>query len=92
MGKLIATILTIFLSSFVRKILVGAGISIVSATFYNTLITYLLDKVVSNLNSGSSTILNLLMLSGLDTCLSIIFGALTARAVIVSSSLFLTKS
>lgn len=92
MGKLLATVLTLFLSSALRKILIGAGISIVSATFYNTLIEYLLNKVLQNLNSGSASILNLLMLSGLDTSLSIIFGALTARAVIVSSSLFLSKS
>jgi hypothetical protein len=90
MGKFLVTVLTYILSSALSKILAGAGIGIASYTGMSILLsTYIFD--VTNKISTLGIASDLGHIAGVDTALSIVFGAIATRLSFDSSKLFLKK-
>ena len=79
------------LTNFASKVLLGAGVAIVSSAIINTILTSFIEKAINASSSVDPTYLGLLALSGLDQAISIIVGALVARATIVASSMSFKK-
>ncbi|MFC3903270.1 Protein of unknown function [Acinetobacter marinus] len=79
------------LSNFAKKVLLGAGVAIVSSAIIQSILTAFINKAINASNSVDPTYLGLLSISGVDTAISIVIGALIARATIVASSVSLKK-
>ena len=80
------------LSNFAKKVLVGAGVTIVSGAVINIVLTTYINKAIAASSQIDSTYLGLLSLSGLDHAISIIIGALIARATLLAANLSFKKS
>jgi hypothetical protein len=80
------------LSNFAKKVLVGAGVTIVSGAVINIVLTTYINKAIAASSRIDSTYLGLLSLSGLDHAISIIIGALIARATLLAANLSFKKS
>ena len=80
------------LSNFAKKVLVGAGVTIVSGAVINIVLTTYINKAISASSQIDSTYLGLLSISGLDHAISIIIGALIARATLLAANLSFKKS
>ena len=80
------------LSNFAKKVLVGAGVTIVSGAVINIILTTYINKAISVSNQIDSTYLGLLSISGLDHAISIIIGALIARATLLAANLSFKKA
>ena len=80
------------LSNFAKKVLVGAGVTIVSGAVINVILTTYINKAISASNQIDSTYLGLLSISGLDHAISIIIGALIARATLLAANLSFKKA
>lgn len=79
------------LSNFAKKVLLGAGVAIVSSAIIQSILTAFINKAINASNSIDQTYLGLLSISGLDTAISIVIGALIARATIVASTVSFKK-
>lgn len=79
------------LSNFAKKVLIGAGVTIVSGAVINIILTTYINKAISATNQIDSTYLGLLSISGLDHAISIIIGALIARATLLAANLSFKK-
>lgn len=91
MGNLFKLVGEILASGFLRRLLAGAGISLVASTIVLTVINYLIDRFMSDFFAVGN-LAGLVGVSGLDKCISIIFSAFIARVVISSSSLTAIKN
>ena len=80
------------LSNFAKKVLLGAGVTIVSGAVINIILTTYINKAISASNQIDSTYLGLLSISGLDHAISIIIGALIARATLLAANLSFKKA
>ena len=80
------------LSNFAKKVLVGASVTIVSGAVINIILTTYINKAISASNQIDSTYLGLLSISGLDHAISIIIGALIARATLLAANLSFKKA
>ena len=80
------------LSNFAKKVLVGAGVTIVSGAVINIILTTYINKAISASNQIDSTYLGWLSISGLDHAISIIIGALIARATLLAANLSFKKA
>ena len=91
MIQLFVPLLTWIASSLLARVLVGAGLSLASYAFVGTAV----DAVLANVQSLSSglhaDVAALLALGGAGQALSLIGGALVARAVIVSAGVMLRR-
>lgn len=79
------------LSNFSKKVLMGAGVTIVSGSVINIILSIYINKAISASSSINPTYLGLLSISGLDHAISIIIGALVARATLLAANLSFTK-
>lgn len=80
------------LSNFAKKVLLGAGVTIVSGAVINIVLTTYINKAISASSQIDSTYLGLLSISGLDHAISIIIGALIARATLLAANLSFKKA
>lgn len=80
------------LSNFAKKVLLGAGVTIVSGAVINIILTTYINKAISASTQIDPTYLGLLSISGLDHAISIIIGALIARATLLAANLSFKKS
>ena len=80
------------LSNFAKKVLVGAGVTIVSGAVINIVLTTYINKAIAVSSQIDSTYLGLLSISGLDHAISIIIGALIARATLLAANLSFKKA
>lgn len=80
------------LSNFAKKVLLGAGVTIVSGAVINIILTTYINKAILASNQIDSTYLGLLSISGLDHAISIIIGALIARATLLAANLSFKKA
>lgn len=90
MGKLLKLLLDGFASSFLKRLLAGAGISLISGTVILGVISYLVNRFMTDFMIVGN-ISGLVGISGLDQCISIVISAFIARAMITSTSLSLSK-
>ena len=79
------------LSNFDKKVLLGAGVAIVSSAIIQTVLTSFINKAIGASSSIDHTYLGLLAISGLDQAISIVIGALIARATIVAAEMSFKK-
>ena len=80
------------LSNFAKKVLIGAGVTIVSGAVINIVLTTYINKAIAASSQINSTYLGLLSISGLDHAISIIIGALIARATLLAANLSFKKA
>lgn len=80
------------LSNFAKKVLLGAGVTIVSGAVINIVLTTYINKAIAASSQIDSTYLGLLSISGLDHAISIIIGALIARATLLAANLSFKKA
>lgn len=80
------------LSNFAKKVLLGAGVTIVSGAVINIVLTTYINKAIAASSQIHSTYLGLLSISGLDHAISIIIGALIARATLLAANLSFKKA
>ena len=80
------------LESAIKKLLLGAGLAVVSMAVIQTYFDRYLQKAINQTGSMDNWILGLIALAKLDVCMSIIIGAVVARVAISSASLSLRKS
>ena len=80
------------LSNFAKKVLLGAGVTIVSGAVINIVLTTYINKAIAASSQIDSTYLGLLSISGLDHAISIIIGTLIARATLLAANLSFKKS
>lgn len=70
----------------------GAGVTLISGAVFNVILSIYINKAISASSSINPTYLGLLSISGLDHAISIIIGALVARATLMAANLSFTKS
>jgi hypothetical protein len=91
MGKLFKQLLDSFGDGFLKRILKGAGISLVSGTIILGVINYLINRFMSDFFVVGD-LASLVGVSGLDQCISIVISAFIARAMITSTSMSFSKA
>lgn len=79
------------LKNFAKKVLLGAGVALVSTAVIQTVLTGFINKAINASTAVDHTYLGLLAISGLDQAISIIIGALIARAAIVATQTTISK-
>lgn len=92
MPRLLILVAGWLLESAVKKLLLGAGLSVVSMAVIQTVFDSYLRKAISQTGSMDNWILGLIAIAKLDVCMSIIIGAVIARVAISSASLSLRKA
>lgn len=92
MAKLLTFILTSLVSSLIARLLLGAGLSIVTYKFINDLVDQAKFAIGSALHSLPSDVLSFIQLLKIDLCLSILMSAIAIAAYIKSAKIFIGKS
>jgi hypothetical protein len=90
MAKFLYSIFSVLLNGFFRKIMIASGIGLFTGAVSKQILETLMNLVISNF-SYSSDVLSLASIAGLDSFLSIIFGAILSRVTIDNLSLRLQK-
>lgn len=89
--RFIYWIIGFVLGSALKRILVGAGLSIFSSQIILSIINVYINKALSRMSTGTSSAMAFLGLSGADVAISILIGALIARATMEAMKLGLKK-
>jgi hypothetical protein len=92
MGKFFFALFNIVLSGAFKKILLGAGITLISNIAIKALINNYINDLIISLNNGLSDCLSLLAISGFDTFFSVMIGAFIAKVTISSAKLSFSKA
>jgi len=91
MVKILWWLLGLLLGSALKRILIGAGLALFASQAIQTLIDTYISKALSGMSFSGSTAIMFLGLSGADVAISILIGALMARAFIEASKIGLRK-
>jgi hypothetical protein len=91
MKQMLFALTSWLLSNFAKKVLLGAGVTLVSGAVINAILATYINKAISASSSIDPTYLGLLSISGLDHAISIIIGALVARATILAANVSIKK-
>lgn len=86
MGAMMATVGGWLLGSALARVLTGAGLTLITATWLSTQVTDALNSVAAQWSGLPADGLAFLAYSGIGTYLSIIGSALVARAAIVAAA------
>jgi len=92
MGKIIYLVGTLLLSGSVRSMLVGAGLGLATSQLILSLTNRYITSALSGVSGVGGSMVSFLGLAGADVALSIIIGAVIARATINSLKISLVKS
>ena len=92
MGKLLFVVGQLLLGSAVKRLLLGAGLGLVSSQIILAIVRQFIDQGLNGLFSGGGVVLSFLGMSGCDVALSVLIGAVIARATINSMGLTLKKA
>ena len=85
MWRILYNVLDLFANNSARALLTSLGIGLVSATAVSVLLSEYIDSALSQ--AASMPFLGLLGLFGIDTAISLLFGAVLTRASIEASKL-----
>lgn len=88
--KYLLKLLEGLLGSAFKKVLVGAGLGLVSGGTVLLVVNYYVAKIVSQAGA-LGTMAGILHLAGVDKAISIIIGAIVIRATIAATKLSLIK-
>lgn len=93
MPRLLILVFGFILSGAVKKMIVGAGLGLVSMIVIQDLFQRYVNKVIHYSTSNfEQTVVMLLSLARVDDCLSIILGAVFARVALNAMTLTLSKA
>lgn len=92
MPRLVLMLVSFIASDLLKKILVGAGIGVLTGAIFKTVLNIFINKMILSLGGVGAQFLQLCGLFGLDKCLSIIIGALAMRAAIMAMQISFTKA
>ena len=93
MPAIIIAIIAYISKDLIKKLLIGAGIGIVSGAIFKAVLSTFIDHMSTSLSGVGGAVLQLCGLFGVDKALSIIIGALAMRAAIMAMQLsFSAKS
>lgn len=92
MGKLLYLVGTLLLSGAFRSILVGAGLGLATSQIILSLTNKYINAGITGVSGIGGSMIAFLGLSGADVALSIIIGAVVARATINSLKISLVKA
>lgn len=92
MPAAIIAIVTLLARTFVARLLVGAGLAVVSFTFINDLVTDLQNRLQGYLNDLPSDVLYVIDLLNFDFYLSVLMSAYGLAISIKSAKMFLGKA
>lgn len=85
MWRILYNVLDLFANNSARALLTSLGVGLVSATAASVLLSEYIDSALSQ--AASMPFLGLLGLFGIDTAISLLFGAVLTRASIEASKL-----
>ena len=85
MWKILYNVLDVFANNSVRSLITSMGIGVISGASAYILLSQYIDSAISQ--SATMPMLGLLSMFGLDTALSIIFGAILTRGSLEASKL-----
>lgn len=91
MIRVLFWLLGLLLGSALKRVLLGAGLALVSSQAIQSLIDVYIGKALNGMNFAGSSAIMFLGLSGADVAISILIGALAARAMIEASKIGLRK-
>lgn len=95
MGALLKKLFDIVLTGSIKKMLVGAGLTLSSGALSFAVINFYINKLLGYLSgiggSFGSSLIALFGIAGLDTALSIIIGAYVVKFTIKKAQVFLSK-
>lgn len=91
MGKLLTLILGDFAGTALKKLLVGAGIGIVTGAIVLTVLNYYIGKIQQQAGFLGD-MAGIAHLGGLDTAISVIIGAVVVRATLGATKLSIVKA
>lgn len=92
MGNFLYNIGLSLLDIGIKRLLLGAGLGLVSYTTLKTIFDSMIEKALQSMNSGLDIALSFLGLSGLDTALSIVISAMFIRVTILSAQVHLVRT
>jgi hypothetical protein len=92
MKQMLFALTSWLLSNFAKKVLMGAGVTLISGAVFNAILLAYINKAISASSSINPTYLGLLSISGLDHAISIIIGALVARATLMAANVSFKKA
>lgn len=92
MPAVIAFILTTLISSLIARVLLGAGLSILTYTFINDLVLDAQNAMGTALYSLPANVLALIRLFKIDFALSIIMSAMGIAAFVKSAKIIVGKA
>lgn len=82
MPAIIFALLQMWATGLIARLLIGGGLTVLVGAAMDVTLTAMLNQVVSNISGMPSVALQLLLLGGVGTAISIIGGALITRAVV----------
>lgn len=92
MPAILVTILTAFLSSFIAKIFLGAGLAFLTYTWVNDLVLLAQQQMVGLANQLPSDVLGVLSILQIPQGLSIIMSAIGTAAFIKTSKIAIGRN
>lgn len=92
MVRILLLVAGFLLESAVKRLLVGAGLALVSMVSIQYFFNQKLAQAINQTGSMDNWILGLIAIGRLDECLSIIIAAVIARVTISSASLSLKRA
>lgn len=84
MKALLFSLFSWILTKGFKKILLGLGVTVLSSAVISTVLNSYISKAIAAASSTDHTYLGLLGISGVDKAISIIVGALIAKATLVA--------
>ena len=91
MARILLLVFGFVLESAIKRLLVGAGLGLVSMITIQTYFDQKLQQAINQTGAFDNWVLGLLAIAKMDTCLSIIVAAVIARVAISSAQLSLKK-
>lgn len=91
MGNLLKNLLESLADGFLKRIITGAGLSLITGVSMMVIINFLFDKFLSDFFVVGD-LAALVGVGGLDQCISIVMSAVIARAMLSSGSVSVSKA
>lgn len=97
MFRLFQKLIDVVLAGAIKKLLLGAGIGVVSGIIFFNILNYYIDKLIASLSAFDSVgefgriAINLFGIAGLDIAMSIIIGAYVVKFTIKKTQIFLKQ-
>lgn len=92
MGELLFRTGDLLLSTAIRRMLTGAGLTLASAGVSVAVVESLIERIESELSSLPHLAIALMNLSATDTAVSLVLSAMLSRTVVNNAHLYLTRA